>query len=443
VLAEKLGVFIAKTQFSDLSSCVIDAAKKRLLDLIGVGIAGYSLGLYRPLLKVLILGSGESTIWGEGIMTSSNGAAMLNSFMAHSTYLEDGSRFTGGHPSSTVIPAILSLGEKIDASGKQLILSLVVGYEIFIRIGQEIYPFVVNRGFQPTSVLASLGAAGGCAKLLNLDSESCSNALAIAANLGSGLKAALKEPSSQPLQVGRSCEGGLLAALLAQHGIKGYSKILEAYLEAHGGSVNSSKILTNLGSKYYIEDTYIKMHAGCRGNHAPVDVIQKIVLEHKVKPEQVKKINICVDAVTAASEIDRPTTGEEAQFSIPFSVALAFLEGNLSLNHFSNAKLNDPLVKALMNKITVKTDPELDRLLPTKRGAKAEIYLTNGCKYQSTLDIARGEPESPLTQEEIEAKFHRLTKDVLGHKREILIDMINNIEHFRTVKNLTAELKVK
>ena len=224
MLLERLGSFIAETQFSDLPPRVIDMAKVRLLDLLGAGLAGYRIGLYRPILEVLNVGVGKSTVWGEGILVSTRDASIINSFMAHSTYLEDGSRLTGGHPSSAVIPALLSLGETHCVSGDKVILGLVLGYEVFIRIGKAIYPSTVTRGFQPTAILASLGAAGGCAKILNLSREGCVHALAIGANLGCGLKSALNEPASQPIQVGRSCEGGLVEYHVGKPGSQWLSK---------------------------------------------------------------------------------------------------------------------------------------------------------------------------------------------------------------------------
>jgi 2-methylcitrate dehydratase PrpD len=197
MLAERLGAYLAEIRFSDLPPGVVKLAKERLLDLFSAGLAGYRLGLYRPVLAAINVGAGHSMVWGEGKLVPAGTAATINSFMAHCTYLEDGSRSTGGHPSSAVIPAILALAEERGISGEKVLLSIVVGYEIFIRIGKAIYPSTVTRGFQPTAILAALGAAGGCAKLLDLDADACAQALAIGANLGSGLKAALKESASE------------------------------------------------------------------------------------------------------------------------------------------------------------------------------------------------------------------------------------------------------
>lgn len=132
-MIEALGSFIAESCLENLPKRIIEMAKIRLLDLLGAGIAGYRIGLYRPILNLLDVGGTQAgTVWGEGIMVSTRDAALINSFMAHSTYMEDGSRSTGGHPSSAVVPSLLSLGEMGGVSGEKLILALVLGYEIFI-----------------------------------------------------------------------------------------------------------------------------------------------------------------------------------------------------------------------------------------------------------------------------------------------------------------------
>jgi 2-methylcitrate dehydratase PrpD len=441
MLTDKLGRFIADIEVSSLPARITQMTKERLLDLLGVALAGYRMGHYRPVLEALNVGVGNSTIYGKGSFFSARDAAIVNSFMAHSTYLEDGSRSTGGHPSSAVIPAVLSLGETLGISGNQLILGIVSGYEVFIRIGAAIYPSTVARGFQPTAILASMGAAGGCAKILEMSKEGCSHSIAIAANLGSGLKSALREPHSQPIQVGRSCEGGLLASMVANRGLKGYPKILESFIEAHAEASHGEDILKGLGEKFAIEETYIKVHGGCRGNHAPVDVVLKLVHEKKLPSNRIEKVRIGIDSVTASAEIHPPKNGEEAQFSIPFSVACALCDGNVSLFQFTDERVKDPVICAFMDRIEIVVEPDLDKLLPMKRAATAEIVMKDGSRYRDSLDFARGEPECPLGFEEIETKFKLLAGEVLGDKAHQVVELIADLDHLKTVNELTYLLK--
>lgn len=441
MLIETFGSYLAETRFSDLPAEVVKTAKVRLLDLLASGLAGYRTGLYRPVAAALQPGPGPVAIWGEGRRVTAKDAAIVNSFMAHCTYFEDGSRATGGHPSSALVPAVLALGEARPATGEQVILGMVLGYEVFIRVGSAIYPATVSRGFQPTAILAALGAAAGCAKLLDLDARGCANALAIAANLGAGLKEALKASASQPIQVGRSCEGGLTAALLAQQGLKGFPGILDAFMAAHAETPDREAVLPGLGTTYKIEETYLKVHGGCRGNHAPIDVVLRIMSENFLTAAEIAQICIGIDSVTAASEIRQPANGEAAQFSIPFSVAVALLCGDASPFQFTDERVRDPHIRRFMERVRVEVRPEMDRLLPRKRGATAEIVTADGRTFRAAIDVARGEPEAPFTAADIEAKFAKVAEGVLGDGVSRVIDTVRQLEKLSDVGELTSLLK--
>lgn len=441
MMINELGKFVAKTRYGHLPSTVVELAKTRILDLLSAGLAGYRLGLYRALFEILG-GKGEATVWGAGVKYPFRDAALLNSFMAHSTYMEDGSRYTGGHPSSTVIPAVLALGEARRSSGKEIILSVVAGYDVFLRLGKAIYPSTTVRGFQSTAVVGALGSAAACASLLRLDPEQSKNALAIASNLGVGLKEALKTPESQPLQVGRSSEGGILAALFAEKGVAGCDDILEnGFLKAFADTPKDGEIISDLGKKYLIEETYIKVHGGCRGNHAPTDVILSLVRDHQIPADEIREIRVKVDSVTLIAEIHNPANGKQAQFSIPFSIAVAILDGNASLYQFSDEKVNDRRVRELMDRVSVEVDKSLDKDYPHKRGSHGEIVLKDGRRLSSAIDIARGEPESPLTVEEIQEKFVLLTHDVLGKRSKRVCEMVMALENLEEVNGLIKKLK--
>lgn len=441
MIIQELGRFIAETRYEDLPFEVLEMAKLRVLDLLTSALVGFRLGHFRPLFEILG-GKKEATVWGEGVQYPLRDAVLLNSFMAHSPYLEDGSRYTGGHPSSAVIPAALSFGETRGASGKSLILSVSLGYEIFLRLGRAIYPSTVVRGFQSTAVLGALGSAAACASLLGLEREGCKNALAIACNLGVGLKDALKTPNSQPLQVGHSCEGGVLAALLAAKGVSGSDTVVEnGFLRAFADQPGETGVLAGLGTNYRMGETYIKIHGGCRGNHAPTDVILALMKTQKISPQEIAEIRVKVDSVTMAADIHNPMDGLQALLSIPFSIAVAVLEGNASIYQFTDEKVKDPGVRSTMSKIVLEVDKKLDEGYPDKRSAQGEIILKDGRHYSSFMDNARGEPESPLSAEEIEEKFLFYTREILGKKTEEVCAQVKNLEKIDDVRDLVRKLK--
>jgi 2-methylcitrate dehydratase PrpD len=441
MLVDDLGEFVSRTRYEDLPAEIVGMAKTRVLDLLAAGLVGFRLGIYRSLYEILG-GKGEATVWGEGVKYPLRDAVLLNSFMAHSTYLEDGSRFTGGHPSSVVIPAALTLGETMHAAGKDLILSVVLGYDIFIRLGKAIYPSTVVRGFQSTAVLGALGSAAACSSLLKSDEKGCKSSLAIACNLGVGLKDALKASGSQPIQVGRSCEGGLLSALYAKKGAPGSDTIFEnGFLKAFADKPKQEEILHDLGKKYLLKETYLKIHGGCRGNHAPTDVILSLTKQHKIVANDIAEIAVKVDSVTMAAEIHQPKDGNQSQFSIPFSIAVAVVEGNASIYQFTDEKVRDPDIQSMMKRIRVEVDRSLDKDYPDKRGAFGEIILKDGRRFSCSLDNARGEPEDPPAPEEIEEKFVLLTKNILGQKTDRVVGKVRGLEAMRDVRELVDELR--
>ena len=236
MIAAKLGEFVSQVVLSDLPEDIISAIKLRMLDTLGVGIAGAQLGLSRPVIELFESDTKVSHVWGLPYLASAREAALANSYATHGTYLEDGSRFTGGHPSSVVIPAVFAQAEALHCSGAELIASTVAGYEVFLRLGRDTYPENVGRGFQPTAILAAVSSAAGVARLFGLPAGAAADALAIAANLGVGMKEALKASTTQPLQVARGCEGGIVAALFARSGLHGAPEVFEkGFLPAFGG----------------------------------------------------------------------------------------------------------------------------------------------------------------------------------------------------------------
>lgn len=440
MLVRELGRFVGETRLESLPSGVAQAVKLRILDLITAGMAGFQIGTFRPLLEV-IGGAPEATVWGLGGRCGLRDAALANSFMAHASYLDDGSRFTGGHPSSVVTPSALALAEMRRASGRDLITAVAVGYELFLRLGRALYPSVVVRGFQSTAVLGAVASAGACASLFRLDAEASKNALAIACNLGVGLKEALKSSASQPIQVARSCEAGVMSALLAKAGAAGADSIIEnGLLKAFADQVDKAQITDGLGSRYRIDETYIKVHGGCRGNHAPVDVVGDLVAKHRIQAADIDRIRIKVDSVTLAADIHEPENGNQAQFSVPFAVAVSLVEGNASIFQYTDEKVQDSRVREMMGRIMVEADPSLDPGYPDKRAAHAELILRNGTRLTHFVENAKGEPEFPLTAEEIENKFFLLAGGVLGSAAEAVRDLVMTLETIDDVAPLAGKI---
>jgi 2-methylcitrate dehydratase PrpD len=265
--------------------------------------------------------------------------------------------------------------------------------------------------------------------------------VAIAGFMGIGIKEASKSSESQPLQVARSCEGGILAALFAGQGAKGADTMLEnGFLRAFAGEGADPKWLEQIGRDYLINEIYTKVHGGCRGNHAPVDVVQNIVREHGIRTDDIAAIEVRVDTVTYAAEIHHPANGNQAQFSVGFACAAALVQGDASIFQYTDARLAEPAMQAMMGKIKVIINKELDQFYPVLRPAEAVITLKDGQRFEGYIDNAKGEPEHPFSPAEIEGKFLALTREALPGKGEQVRDVVMRLDSVNNVGELTRLL---
>ncbi|MGH8813016.1 MAG: MmgE/PrpD family protein [Advenella sp.] len=441
-LSRQLGNFVAQTMFESLPRPTVEAVTLRILDLLAASSSGLSAGNHLPLLQ-LLTSDGQAVVWGTNTRRSLRDAVMINSAVAHSTYVEDGSRYTGGHPSSAIIPAALSLAVERNMNGKALIVAIAVGYEIFLRLGHAIYPSTVIRGFQSTAILAAPATAAAASALLGLSGTQTSHAISIACSQGAGLKEALHSANSQPLQVGRSSEGGLLAALYAAQGATGAPGIFEnGFLKAFAENADLGAISCDLGNKWNTTETYLKQYGGCRGNHAAIDAVMETLRLNHIEPHSIKRINICVDTVTFAAAIEPPSNAEQAQFSIAFSVAVKIIEGDVLPERFRNDLLSAPAISQLMNRIHVAADTELDKNYPRYRPAVTTITTCDGNVFTHRLDFAKGEPETPLSSAEIACKFERLARPIFGTSASRISEAVSELESANTLTHLNQLLAV-
>lgn len=422
-LAVVLGRFVAGVQAEHLPEEARQAVSLRLLDTLAAAASGVQQGAERGLLG-LLPGDGPIAVWGTAARRGLRDAVIINSAVSHSAYFEDGCRYTGGHPSSALIPAAFALACERGSSGAELVAAIVAGYEVFLRLGRAIYPSTVQRGFQSTAILAAPATAAAASVLLRLPAERAAHAIAIACSHGAGLKEALKNAGSQPLQVGRSSEGGLLSALYAAQGADGVPDVIErGFFKAYAGTASADIVTRGLGLQWGIGNTYLKMHGGCRGNHAPVDAAAGLMREHGLAPRDIASMDVRVDTVTLAAEVAEPANADQAKFSIAFSIAAKLLKGDAMPRRYTDAALADPEMRALMARIRVCADAALDEGYPDRRGAMIGARTVDGRELDYALDRALGEPEQPYAQADIERKFDLTAGALYGPSAGRIKDM--------------------
>lgn len=421
-----LGEYIHAASYDDLSPEAVQCAKLRLLDYLGTAFHASCAAPWKPLLQVFReYGPGEeSTVIGNGLKLPCAWAAMVNTY----PHMSEGSRFAGGHCAWIAMPSALAVAERqarrAIVSGKDLILAIVMAYEVMLRIGEAIYPAVHDKGFQPTTARGPIGAAAAASKLLGLDEEVTIHALSIASTMAGGLEAAAFPWPLYCFQTGRATEAGILAALAAEAGLKGNERILEeGFLEAFGDHCEPEKIVANLNGSSSIETTYIKIHFGCRHAHAPVDTCLDLMRRYQLGWQDIEAI-IVTTYPTALAICDRTgaRTATEAIYDMRTIVALAVVHGDAAMHRFGAEIISSQPVQEVIQRIALRADPEMGKDFPQTWPAIVEIRTRDDRILVHRRDLARGEPEDPLSAAEVEEKFHQLASSALdyGARRELL-----------------------
>jgi len=445
-LARRLAEFVEYIEYNDLPSEVVMQAKRCLLDTIGVVLAGSKTetGLIFSLFFKELGGIREATIFGDGSKVPATHAALVNGTMGHVHELDDGHRFALGHPGVTSIPAALAVAEKVGVGGKELIAAICLGYEIFARIAKAVNPSHRSRGFHTTGTCGTFGATVSAAKILGLKDKSIVNAFGIAGLQTAGLMEVMRgESRVKPFNAGRAASNGVLSALLADKGITAPETILEGdngFLKAYSDKVDLQKIIDGLGEDFEIMKTYVKLHAACRHAHPAIDCMLHLINEYNLTSDQVE--SIAVKTYSAAYNLTgkeyHPKTESTAKFSIPYCLAAALIYGRVGLNEFDMDKINNKVLLQLASKVKVEVNPDIDRLVPDKRGASIDVVTKSGERHKWTVENPRGEPEDPVTEKELKTKFTTLVSPILDTKRATkIINIIDRLEYLENVNDLT------
>jgi len=447
-LTGKLANFIAHLNYQSLPGEVLQKAKHCLMDTLGAALAGSKMpeALIAKKLAEKLNPRKESTLFtGKGKVGVLE-AAMANGIMSHVLELDDGNRYAQGHPGVAVIPAVLALAEKEKIKGKEVLPAIVAGYEVFGRVGAGGNPSHFNRGFHTTGTCGTFAAAAAAGRLLRLNEAKMVSALGIAGSQAAGLFAFMADGTmTKVLHAGKAAQNGILSAYLAQSGFTGPAAILEdkrGFYKAFADTSNPDRVVMGLGEKYEIMTTYVKYHASCRHSHAPIDAILDSSSRTSFRPEEIEKVNVYTYTIAAklidGKEVTTPISGK---MSLPYSAAVAILYGKVGLGEFKPKVLNDPAVRALMAKVDVYADPELDKLVPDHRGAKAEILLKDGRRLTSTILDPKGEPENPGSSSDIYDKFRMLAGTVFKTaKVEKILEKIENLEKVKDISELNRFL---
>lgn len=418
-LLESIAGYGARDAVRELPREVVHHAKRVVIDYFSALYPGTRVSPATNLVRAHAaeLGLGQSSLPGFATTAFPALAAWINGSASHSVEFDDIFRDAVYHPGCPVISAALALSQDRARSGREFLSAVTIGYEISTRIGAAVQPSHY-KFFHTTGTAGVFGAAAaGAVAVAPGDAAVMQHALATAGTFASGLQQAFRSDAmTKPLHAGHAACVGVQAAMGAAAGVTGAHDILEG--EAGFGAAMSEgakweRALEGLGERYNITRMTQKNH-GCCG-HAFAAIDAALALRDRVKLADIERIEVeGYKATLEVAGIREPRTAAEAKFSTRYLIAHALLHGSVRLNAFDDDRLNDPALRALLRKVTLKEDPTLTASFPNQRAARVTFITSRGERLEHFAPYRKGDPEAPLSDADIDAKFMELVGPVLG-----------------------------
>ncbi len=449
-LTTELGHFVAQLKYEDLTPEVVAAVDMVFTDCIGCAVAG-SADPAPQILKTMLAPAGrESTLLvGEG-RASALDAAWINGTAAHALDYDDVAQ-RGGHPSAVIVPAILAEAEAIGATGRQMVLAYAAGFEVFADLARRDVEAQHEKGWHPTGIFGTIGAAAACASLRGLDAHKATMAIAISASQSAGLVSNFGT-MTKPMHAGRGAHAGVASARLADLGFSGAPDAIEhapGLLEAVS-AFNRFDVETPLraGREWQITGANrigIKKYPMCYCVHRSLDGMLDLLQREAIRPDDVERVSVTYSPrnVTILRN-HSPQTGLEAKFSIEFAMACALIARRAGLAELTDDFVRRPDVQSLIKRVSA--EPANDRLNPNRPGYAVYDHITvdlrDGRRVDSgPIHVIRGDASVPLSREELWTKFEDCVR--AGNPRlpaRELFDTLMSLERAPSVRDVARLL---
>ena len=437
--------FASGLRHGDLADEVRYYARRHVLDTVGVMIAGapgdVATNAERMLASVRS-GTGQVPVPGRATRHDLLDAAFLGGTAAHGIELDDGYRVGSAHCGCTVVPAALSVGYQLGASGAAIIEAVVAGYEVAICLARACAPDLRQRGFHPTSVVGPLGAAVAVGKLRRLTAPQIADALGIAASASAGLFAFVNGGADiKRLHAGHASREGIQAALLAELGVQGPPNVVEArdglmQAFAFGRSDKARPITLPPDAPFGITDCYIKPYACCRHIQPAVEALYGLLNDENIAADDIRHVDVETYRIAAEHAHTGWDDYASAQLSFPYLMGVAARFRGIKVHHFNEETRRDPAFGEFAKRLTITAPPEIDGLYPKLRPARVTVTTPKG-KFVRQADEALGSRIVPLDDVGLEAKFIELVEPVLTTARaRALATQLWDIESVKDIRPL-------
>jgi 2-methylcitrate dehydratase PrpD len=420
-----LAEFAVNLTYEDLPEVVINEAKRCIIDSLGCGVFGANMPWTQSVARVVAqLGqTPKASAWGSTQKADALGAAFINGTAAQGFELDDCHDQSMSHYGAGVIPAVLAVAQSFGSfTGKQLILAVVVGYELGTRIGNTVSPHAFHRGFHPCGLTSTFASAAAVGKLLDLDVDQFVSALGLAGSQAAGLMASQFGAMAKRFHSGKASQNGIIAALSAREGLTGIRNVLEAeyggFCSTYAEKYDLSYATDKLGEDFEILKNGFKRYSSLASSQTSVDAMRMIREKHGIAGEDVARVLVrTTRMVHVHCGWPYEPNGETitAQMNLPFSAAVTLLEGNAFIDQYADEKLRDPRIIDLANRIEVEIDPELDAGGPHEmRAVRVSVFMKSGEQYDQEVIYRSGHWRNPMSNDVLTAKFRDLAGRVLS-----------------------------
>lgn len=444
-----LARWAAGTDFDTLPRDAVWAAKRALIDYLGVALAGSDHPLAARLQSYLDAQhcTGSCGLIGRAGRASFESAVLFNAAIGHVLDFDDTCEGLGGHPSVVLLPGLLALAEVRPVTGRELILSYCVGYEVLAELGRRVNFEHYNRGWHPTATLGVVGSAVACAKLIGLSAERTAAALAVALSFSAGLKVNFGT-DMKAVQVARGAQGGVIAAQMAAAGISGSPEAFEGrrgFGEVYNGpgQFRDEPVAPSFPLPWSLVDPgpVIKQYPCCGSTHSAVDAARGVSAALGTA-DGIERVVVRLHPNRLAhTNRPSPRTPLDAKFSVQFVTALALSRGNVVLSDFEEDSLRDPKVLSLADRVSAEPLPA-DRLGPEQFAAETEVWTRGGRHEFARVEKAKGRGAGlALTDAEVTGKFSNCADRVIGAAsvKQLLADAFR-LEDLQNVGQLMGQV---
>jgi 2-methylcitrate dehydratase PrpD len=423
LVTRELAQWVAGLRFEDLPDVVAGEAARAFTDYLGECLF---VGATKPWGRAIADfacadggGQPEATVIASGRRTLASRAALANGTMALGfEYADFGA---GSRPYPFAVTGPLALAESRRRSGRDLVVAIVIGYEVMGRITRATLP---EKGipFYVPALYGTFGSAAGCARVLGLSPEHTNVALGLAAAFTGGTFQGHEEGSWQrSLNGGMASERGVTAALLAGTGFRATTLGLEGVQGFAsmfcGGRLDVGALLDGLGESFVISDRWVKGYPMNVTLHAPVEALLAIMREHRLHHTDIDQIDAAWQRVEPFLSKHKVSTVVSAQASLPFALSVAAVRGKVTVDEFTDETVSDPVIQQMIPKTVVHQDVELYQRVTNSMPGRVTVRTRDGRELTAEVLYPKGNPGNPMTEDEFKAKFMEMAVRVLGQQQ--------------------------